>query len=168
MSENTEVTAEAGEKTEQEAVEFKAPASQEELDRIITARLDRERKKFEPKLANYDELAAKAARLAEIEEANQSAEEKAAKRLADAEERAAKAELKALRADVATAKGVPANLLTGSTQEELEESADALIAYRGEQKAAPSSAALGRVNGQRVKGSTADQFADFMSSQLNN
>lgn len=45
------------------------------------------------------------------------------------------AELKSgkLRADVAAAKGVPAGLLSGSTQEELEASADALIAFRGEQ-----------------------------------
>lgn len=45
------------------------------------------------------------------------------------------AELKSgkLRADVAAAKGVPAGLLSGSTQAELEASADALIAFRGEQ-----------------------------------
>lgn len=162
VSENTEITADAGDNTETEAVEFKAPASQEELDRIITARLDRERKRF----GDYDELKAKADRLAKIEEANKSAEEKAAERLAAAEKRAAELEVKALRAEVAATKGVPAGLLTGSTQEELEAAADALLEFRGEAKAAPSSAALGRVNGQRVKGTTADQFADFMSSQL--
>ena len=45
MSENTESTAVAGEQVEQVAEEqgFKAPASQEELDRIIQKRLDRER-----------------------------------------------------------------------------------------------------------------------------
>ena len=44
------------------------------------------------------------------------------------------AELKsgALRAEVANAKGVPVALLSGSTQEQLEASADALIAFRGE------------------------------------
>lgn len=47
------------------------------------------------------------------------------------------AELKSgkLRADVAAAKGVPASLLSGSTQAELEASADALIAFRGEKQA---------------------------------
>jgi hypothetical protein len=45
------------------------------------------------------------------------------------------AELKsgALRATVAATKGVPAALLSGSTQTELEASADALIAFRGSQ-----------------------------------
>ena len=47
------------------------------------------------------------------------------------------AELKsgALRATVAATKGVPAALLTGGTQAELEASADALIAFRGESQA---------------------------------
>lgn len=164
MSESTEVTANAGETTEQEATEYKAPSSQEELDRIIQARLDRERKRF----ADYDDVKARAAKLDEIEAANKTEAEKVAERLAAAEKRAQELEGKALRAEVAAAKGVPAALLTGSTQEELEAAADALLEFRGEAKAAPSSAALGRVNGQRVKGTTADQFADFMSSQLNN
>lgn len=39
-----------------------------------------------------------------------------------------------LRAEVAATKGIPAALLSGSTQEELEASADALIAFKGEQE----------------------------------
>lgn len=162
MPENTENTAEAGEETEQAEQEFNAPESQEELDRIIQARLDRERKRF----ADYDEVKAKAAKLEEIEQANKTEAEKAAARAEAAEKRANELEAKALKAEVAASKGVPAALLTGSTQEELEESADALIAFRGEQKAAPSSSALGRVNQGKVKGTTADQFADFMESHL--
>lgn len=54
-----------------------------------------------------------------------------------------------LRAKVAEEKGVPAALLTGSTQAEIEAAADALIAFRGEQKpatpAAPSAAGQGKV-----------------------
>ena len=72
-----------------------------------------------------------AQRLAEIETANQTEAEKVAKRLAAAEKRAAELEVTALRATVAAAKGVPANLLSGSTQEELEAAADALIEFRG-------------------------------------
>lgn len=162
MSENTEVTAEAGENTEQEAPEFKAPASQEEMDRIIQERIARERKRF----ADYDELKAKADKLNQIEEANKTEAEKIAARAEAAEKRAAELEVKALRAEVAAAKGVPVSLLTGSTQEELEAAADALIEFRGEQKQTPSSTALGRVNGQKVKGSTADQFADFFAQKL--
>lgn len=42
-------------------------------------------------------------------------------------------ELKANRAEVAAEKGIPAELLSGSTREELEASADALIAFKGDQ-----------------------------------
>lgn len=162
MSEPTEATATAGEATEQEASEFKAPASQDELDRIIAARIARERNKF----SDYDEVKARAAKLDEIEAANKTEAEKVAERLAAAEKRAVELEARALRSDVALAKGVPASLLTGSTQEELEAAADALIEFRGEQKQTPSSSALGRVNGQTVKGTTADQFAAFLGEQL--
>lgn len=81
--------------------------------------------------AKANEDAAK--RLAEIEEASKSEAERAAERLAAAEKRAADLEAKATRAEVAADKGVPANLLTGSTREELEAAADALIEFRGTQ-----------------------------------
>ena len=75
-----------------------------------------------------------AQRLAEIEEAQKTEAQKAQERLEAAEKRAAELELRAARAEVAATKGVPADLLSGSTQEELEASADALIAFRGEQQ----------------------------------
>ena len=159
-----DITADAGELTEASAADaFKAPASQEELDRIIQARLDRERKKFP---TDYDELKAKAAKLTEIEEANKTEAEKAQARAEAAEKRAAELEAKALKAEVAAAKGVPVSLLTGSTQEELEAAADALIAFRGEQKSGPTSGALSRVNQNTVKSTTGDQFADFFTTTL--
>jgi ATPase subunit of ABC transporter with duplicated ATPase domains len=161
MSED--ITADAGESTATDAAEsFKAPASQEELDRIIQSRLDRERKRF----GDYDELKAKAEKLTKIEEANKTEAEKAQARAEAAEKRAAELEAKALRAEVAAAKGVPVALLTGSTQEELEAAADALIAFRGEQKTGPTSGLLSRVNSNTVKGTTGDQFADFFTSNL--
>lgn len=65
VSENTESTAVAGEQVEQVAEEqgFKAPASQEELDRIIQKRLDRERARYE----GFDEIKQRAERAAELE-----------------------------------------------------------------------------------------------------
>jgi len=159
-----DITADAGDSTETDAADaFKAPASQEELDRIIEARIARERKKIP---ADYDELRAKAAKLAEIEESNKTEAQKLAERAEAAERRAAEYESKALRAEVAAAKGVPVNLLTGSTQEELEAAADALIAFRGEQKAGPTSGSLGRVNQNTVKGTPGEQFADFFQTTL--
>lgn len=52
------------------------------------------------------------------------------KRLADKETEIAKAQQASLRAAVAAEKGVPIGSLTGTTKEELEQSADDLIAWR--------------------------------------
>src|SRR5690606_16660079 len=76
---------------------FKPITSQEELNRVLKDRLDRERAKF----ADYAELKAKAAKLDEIEEANKSEAEKVAERLAKAERAAAEAEARALRREIA-------------------------------------------------------------------
>jgi len=141
-----DITAVAGEQTEQAAAEvkaFEAITSQEDFDRAIQKRIARERAGF----ADYDDLKARAAKLTEIEAANQTEAEKVQARLEAAEKRATELEAKALRSDVAAAKGVPAALLTGSTQEELEAAADALLEFRGEQKpAGPSSSAISRAN----------------------
>lgn len=155
-----DITADAGEHTEQAAdSQFKAPASQEELDRIIQARLDRERKKLPN---DYDDLKAKAQKYAEWEEANKTEAQKTADRLAAIERENAELKTGKLRAEVAAAKGVPASLLTGSTQEELEAAADALIAFRGEQKpAGPSSPSLGRVNASSDLGADARSILGF-------
>lgn len=128
MSDSTDNTADAGEQVEQEAQGFKAPASQEELDRIVQKRIDRERSKF----SDYDELKAKAARLSELEEASKSELQKAQERAEAAEKALAAATVTAARAEVAAAKGVPLALLSGDTREALEASADALLAFRDE------------------------------------
>lgn len=130
-------TANAGETTTTNTPDDKAfepIATQEDLDRIIQARLARERKNLP---TDYDDLKAKAEKLAQIEEANKTEAEKAQERLDAAEKRAGELELRATKAEVAAAKGVPAELLSGSTQDELEAAADALIAFRGEQKVSP-------------------------------
>lgn len=75
--------------------------------------------------------AEKAKRLDELEESQKTELQKAADRAAAAEAKAAEIEVRAMRAEVAAAKGVPASLLSGSTVEELETSADALLAFRG-------------------------------------
>lgn len=85
------------------------------------------RKHEDQSKANAD----KAKQFDEITEANKTAIDKAVDRAAKAEARAAEVEVRALRAEVAADKGVPADLLSGSTQEELEASADKLLAFRG-------------------------------------
>jgi hypothetical protein len=87
--------------------------------------------------AERDARAAVEKELKELKDRDKTEVEKAAERLAAAEARAAELEGKALRAEVAAAKGVPVALLSGSTQADLEASADALNKFRGE-KPAPS------------------------------
>jgi len=153
MSEQTAPT-EGTEETNEQGKEFEPIASQEALDKIIQARVARERAKF----ADYDEVKAKADKLAEFEESQKTEVQKAQDRLAAAEKRAAELESKATRAEVAAAKGVPAALLSGSTQEELEASADALIAFKGEQAKSLVLPDQGKTP-NTPSGSTADRFA---------
>lgn len=114
MSENAEVTAEAGENNDQSAA-FRAPASQEELDRIIGDRLARERSKY----ADYDDLKSRASRVEELEAINGELTGKV--QTFEAEK-----ERNALLTEVSTATGVPASALRGNTREELEAHAAAL------------------------------------------
>lgn len=83
--------------------------------------------------ARAKENAPAAQRLAEIEESNKTEIQRANDRADAAEKVATAAVAKSLRSDVAGTKGVPEELLSGSTQEELEASADKLLAFRGEQ-----------------------------------
>jgi len=128
MSEQTAPT-EGTEETNEQGSTFEPIASQDALDKIVQTRIARERAKF----ADYDEIKAKADKLAQFEESQKTEAQKSQERLEAAEKRVAEFESKAVRAEVAAAKGVPVALLSGSTQEELEASADALIAFKGEQ-----------------------------------
>jgi membrane protein involved in colicin uptake len=85
--------------------------------------------------AEREARAAAEKRLKEFEDRDKTEAEKTAERLAAAEKRASELEAKALRAEVAAAKGVPLSLLSGSTKAELEAHADALITFRGEKQA---------------------------------
>lgn len=122
VSESTEATAVAGEITDQGSEEFKAPASQEDLDRIIAARLDRERKKF----ADYDDIKARAARLDEMEEASKSETQKLQEQLASLKEQATKGEHDRARLSAIASAGIPDEyheLVHGSDAESLNASA---------------------------------------------
>lgn len=145
--------------------ENRAPEAQE-TDWKAEARKWESRAKENLAAAKAHEDAAK--RLAEIEESQKTEAEKAAERLQAAERRAVELEQKANRAEVAAAKGVPAELLTGSTVEELQASADALIKFK-EAAAARQHVAPNEGHGESVSGEgTAGQFARFLGTQLNN
>lgn len=116
----TDTNTDTTEATATEVTDTQAPApstdrhaftpitTQEELDKVIGARLARERDKY----ADYDDLKAAASKLADAEA-----------RLAQIDAQAA---IDKIRNDVAQEAGVPADLLRGSTKDELAAHASAL------------------------------------------
>jgi len=115
LSENTgNNTAEAGEQ-QQNQEQAESTFSQEDVNRIVQERLQREREKY----SDYDELKTAAERAQELEAEKQTL----AERVAEFE---AKEEQSKLVAQVADDAGVPADALRGNTQEELEAHAEVL------------------------------------------
>lgn len=107
--------------------------TQDELNAIAAE----ERRKTAEKFADYDDLKAKADELDQVKQENQTELQKAIARAEKAEKLAAEeqagreaADRRSLAATVASEKGVPASHISGKTKEELEASADLLIAWR--------------------------------------
>ncbi len=144
------------------AEEFQAPATKEELDKLIAAEL--------AKFADYDELKDKAAKFDEAEQASKTELQRAQEAAQAAEKRAQEAEARAFRAEVAEAKGVPASVLRGTTKEELEAHADEVLAAL---KEAAASAALPKApppsaNGAPINkpaGDSGDWLRDSLSKK---
>ena len=101
--------------------------------------------------ARMKENAEKARLYDEAQEKDKSELQKALDKAAKAEARVKALEVQAARAQVAAAKGVDMDLLSGSTLEELEASADRLLAWRGAQvpKGAPTTDA--GVRGEEIR-----------------
>ena len=123
-------TANAGDPGDNDGEGFKAPSSQDELDRIIQKRLDRERSKF----ADYDDLKSKADKLREFEDAQKTAEQKQAEELESLRAKLAEVEKANTEKDrailverVAASKGVPARYLHGDSEDDLNASADQFL-----------------------------------------
>jgi hypothetical protein len=106
----------------------------EALQKAVTAEVEKtaakiradERKKVGEKFADYDDLKAKAAGATTLED-----------RVAEIERQAKDSEARAMRAEVANAKGLTptqAKRLVGATREELEADADELLKDIGTQK----------------------------------
>ena len=103
--------------------------TQSELDAIIGDRLARVKEKY----ADYELLKGKASKLDEIEEASKTELQKATERAEKAESELTQmkqaSEIKAMREKVASETGVPVNLITGSTEDECTEQANAIKAF---------------------------------------
>lgn len=143
MSENEQVndTTTTGQATGQQADTVRT-FTQAELDAIITKRLTDERERQQRRMleqyGDLDELVKAREKLAELEAAQMSEADKLRKQLEEKErtlqqrEAAAReAELTALRLEIGQVKSLPVNLakrLVGTTREELEADADAVLA----------------------------------------
>lgn len=121
MPENAESTAPAGENNDQGS-EYKAPATQADLDRIVGDRLARERAKF----ADYDDLKAQATAASEYQSKITELEALNGELSTKVQGFESAAERAGIVADVSKATGVPAGALRGDTREELEAHADVL------------------------------------------
>ena len=107
----------------------------EAFDAEYVAKLRRENAKYRNEAKAGREAAQ---RLAEIEEAKKTDEEKVAERIQAAERRAAELEAKANRGEVAGTTGVPLEILAGpedSSVEALQEFAEKVIEYAGRSNA---------------------------------
>ena len=92
-------------------------------------------------------LAAMQAKVAEFEQRDMSEAEKQAAKLTQLQQENARLQADMLKAQVAAAKGVPADLLAGTTEDELNAAADRLLAFKGEQP--PADFGAGQ-RGQRI------------------
>jgi len=104
------------------------PGDDIEKMRAALHKANEEAKKHRLKAKELEPLAAKAK---ELEDAQKTEQERLTEKLTASEKRAVEAELKAARLEVATEKGLPKTsikFLTGTTPEELAESADELLA----------------------------------------
>lgn len=86
----------------------------------------------EAKAAAEKRAADAEARIKEFEDRDKTEAQKQADALAEAQAKVAELTAGKTRAEVAAAKGVPVGLISGATKEELEASADALIAFKGD------------------------------------
>ncbi len=118
--ENATDVKDAGEKT----------FTQAELNQIVQERLQREREKY----ADYESMKEKASRLDQIEEDAKSelqkAQEKAEKLQAELSAVKHAEEIRTIRDKVAQATGVPANLLSGETEDLCTEQANAILSFK--------------------------------------
>ena len=151
---NQETTAPAAEEQQPERT-----FTQAEVNAMIQDRLARERAKY----ADYDALRTKAAQFDTVQEASNAALKKATERgdelQKQVDELTAANTLRQLHSKVALETGVPAELLTGETEEACQTQAAAILKF-----AKPGYPAV-KDNGEPVRthssSSTRDQFAEW-------
>jgi hypothetical protein len=142
MSETSTETTETG--TQESEQSF----TQADVDRIVAERLKRERDATKTKYADYEDLKTKAEGAKTLED-----------RVAEIERQAKASEERALRAEVANAKGLTADQakrLIGTTREELEADADEFLKVIAERESERKK----RGNRVAAEGGTSTKSAD--------
>lgn len=127
--------------------------TQKEVDDIVLKRLNKERAKY----ADYDELKAKATEYDAVKEKANKADELQAQLETVVKEN----EIRDIRDKVASETKVPANLLTGSTEEECKTQAQAILEFT-KSKGYPKVIDSGELQNE-LSGSTKVQFANWFN-----
>ena len=144
-SENTEAEADGS---------FEAITSQEQLDKVLSKRLERERAKY----SDYEELKQKAAEAAD----SRSEVEKLHDRVKELEQERHQSAVEAAKAKAASEYGVPADLLVGDDTDAIEAHAKRLSEYVAAQ--APSTGAYVKNVGRDDAEASAESYARRMLS----
>ena len=144
-SENTEAEADSG---------FEAITSQEQLDKVLSKRLERERAKY----SDYEELKQKAAEAAD----SRSEVEKLHDRVKELEQERHQSAVEAAKAKAASEYGVPADLLVGDDTDAVEAHAKRLSEYVAAQ--APSTGAYVKNVGRDDAEASVESYARRMLS----
>ena len=139
--------------------------TQEQVNAMISKRLKQEREKF----SDYESLKEKAGKYDAQEEANktelQKATEKAAGLQAQLDALKAESQVREIREEVATATGVPASLLHGSTKEDCEAEAKALLEFAGKDSY-PEVKDGGSPRNTSAKKEARDMFAEWANKVM--
>ena len=135
--------------------------TQEEVNAIVAERLKRDR----GERADYEELKQKAAKLDKIEAANKTELQKANERAdglqKELDELKAAQTLREIRDKVSSETGIPANLLTGGTEEECRTQAASIRAF-AQPQTYPAIKDAGEAN-YTSKIATRDKFAEWFN-----
>lgn len=141
-----------------------AEDKQDTFDADYVAKLRKENAKYRTEAKANAEAAAK---LREIEESGKTEAQKLAEELEQLRGENTTLKLATTKAQIAASKGVPAELLSGSTEEELEASAEALLAFKGKESAPDYGAGK---RGKPVDGPaqlTREDLAGMTTEQIN-
>ena len=128
--------------------------TQEEVNAIVSDRLKRESAKY----ADYEDLKSKAEQFDTLSGQNQALQ-------TELDELKSANTIRDMRAKVAEETGVPANLLTGMTEEECKTQAEAIMEFK-KPKGYPNVRDAGEV-AKVGKPSTRQQFAEWMDQAFN-